>query len=893
MESNDINTDLKELKMDLEKDKKILKESARSSDKDQIVEPDPDQMKSKMDSKAVTIDLKEGKTIKKELVTDSEEVSVASKEVNEIPKESNKDVKKFKVESKEICTDSQNIMKSMMDSKEASVESKEVNMMKRELVTDSEEISMASKEVNDNPKESNKDVKKFKVESKELCRDSQNIMTDSTEINPHPKNAKSSLTCEICSRTLSAERHLKRHLQNVHKMKSFNIGSMEDHPDSRNVSKKAYRDSDLKCVEWDRTMSIVRHLKRYLQNVHKKNIKDLKSKKDIPESKRKSYSNKKHPKNASPSRTCDKCGKMLSAERHLMRHLQSVHKIQVNMKSKNGSNGFKKATFESKNAKSRLTNSKWGKTISAKQHLKRHLQNVYRNQDSRKKIIGSNIAKFRRACKECGKMLSSQNLQRHKDLVHRKVKKYITCTFPNCDEKFQRHEKRAIHKAKVHGLPTPLATISARTCKECGKTLSATCHLKRHVDHVHKKRKRLMLRCTFPKCTESFTHGRQREVHRVTVHGFPMPYVCHVCQKTFYCNTSLREHKKSHASVLAYPCNKCTSAFAYRPNMVRHIRLVHGDNSKNFSCPYCNQKFSMKGNMLRHAKRRHTDEKDFKCHVCNKAFAEGYELRTHLNMHLGKIFGKCATCQKPFRTQRGLTLHVNREHTKKIILRCSLCPQEFCGQQSLDRHTENIHSQKSLQCMHCDAAFSTYPAYKGHVRRSHFHKPARKVCKTCGMKVFNLQQHVREIHGTAKFKCKNCLAPFSKKKTLRRHIKTKHTNKYHECDTCKKRYLTQEGLEEHTNNTHTNESKFECDLCPFTSGFESGLKIHKIRSHSQQTKAKQKLAKNSGKTQIKLAKKSRKAQMKLAKKSEKLPIVSSPKVAKFNFGKVEITSIVE
>ncbi len=72
--------------------------------------------------------------------------------------------------------------------------------------------------------------------------------------------------------------------------------------------------------------------------------------------------------------------------------------------------------------------------------------------------------------------------------------------------------------------------------------------------------------------------------------------------------------------------------FSYKSALLRHIKNIH-DGQRNFKCAVCGKQFAQNCDLRRHA-RIHTGEKPYKCEICGRPFCQKYGLRIHLaNVH--------------------------------------------------------------------------------------------------------------------------------------------------------------------------------------------------------------------------------------------------------------------
>ena len=59
----------------------------------------------------------------------------------------------------------------------------------------------------------------------------------------------------------------------------------------------------------------------------------------------------------------------------------------------------------------------------------------------------------------------------------------------------------------------------------------------------------------------------------------------------------------------------------------------------------------------------HTNEKEFQCDICSKAYVLERDLKTHIERHGEKCF-KCDLCDSSFSYETGLKMHKQKVHEK-------------------------------------------------------------------------------------------------------------------------------------------------------------------------------------------------------------------------------------
>ncbi|QQP56964.1 Uncharacterized protein FKW44_001809 [Caligus rogercresseyi] len=82
-----------------------------------------------------------------------------------------------------------------------------------------------------------------------------------------------------------------------------------------------------------------------------------------------------------------------------------------------------------------------------------------------------------------------------------------------------------------------------------------------------------------------------------------------------------------------HACNLCDKAFAQIINLRTHVATVH-EGKKNYPCPECDKNFTQKGNLKAHITTIHQKLKNFQCVYCHKLFSQKGNMKTHIkNTH--------------------------------------------------------------------------------------------------------------------------------------------------------------------------------------------------------------------------------------------------------------------
>lgn len=97
---------------------------------------------------------------------------------------------------------------------------------------------------------------------------------------------------------------------------------------------------------------------------------------------------------------------------------------------------------------------------------------------------------------------------------------------------------------------------------------------------------------------------------------------------------------------------------------------------------------------------------------------------------------KCHRCDKQFANLQSFRTHYRRHTTDRLP--CTVCPRTFLTQEDLDEHGRTHTTELRLVCSHCQMSFTEFDQYSSHVRshrnaeRKANASPTKWKCPQCG-----------------------------------------------------------------------------------------------------------------------------------------------------------------
>lgn len=256
--------------------------------------------------------------------------------------------------------------------------------------------------------------------------------------------------------------------------------------------------------------------------------------------------------------------------------------------------------------------------------------------------------------------LLNQHIFKHK--VEELGNSNFNCTY--CQMVFESSDEVDAHRLEFHTRSeVPFA------CESCDKSFSIKFDLMKHIQNIHKEKRKLNCKYCYKKCPDEET----LEFH-------------------------LLEHENERAST----CPHCNKSFKGIKLLRHHITYYHSRNGyaeankkRNLHCSICDKAFIYPNQVRNHEINIHgVGEAAFFCNVCQKGFAKQWDLQNHELMHSNNKPFKCSECFKDFRRATHLKSHIYNVHTpatEKPEIRCLLCDKPFKNVEALRKHIRKIH----------------------------------------------------------------------------------------------------------------------------------------------------------------------------------------------------------
>lgn len=545
-----------------------------------------------------------------------------------------------------------------------------------------------------------------------------------------------------------------------------------------------------------------------------------------------------------PVIVCDVCGVSGNRDEGMQQHKADDHKSVYKKK---------RSYFESSEEDEGENDNECNSRESSDKSSDSELQRSRRQKKPRGKSIfhpriaaGSvlkPVAEVWYTCNFCKKKLKPRNnMIRHMMLLHDPVSKPFACKF--CVLRFDDEKKKDLHEQTTHENEGALILF----CKVCGVSGNIEEGMKHHMLDDHKILPSEIENVSFESpSTRIIGNSRsfKQEEHSNDFEGSTFGNCSgndsRKSEKTGRRKSSTVFHPRiTPGSVLKpcqeiwYSCSFCDKSLKPRPNMLRHMMLLHDPVTKPFACKFCVLRFDDLRKKNYHESTVHEVDEDstiiFSCDICGASGSHEKGMRHHkkedhdpakqgrkrMKTSIGvKTEDESTEDESGTMENHKLDDH-NRRHESKDTIHATFHPRPAPGSENLE------FSEVPFECNFCD-----------------------KVLKPKNF----LVQHMRAKHdpGIKPFACRYCVDRFRTKTALIEHIAESHdktdSKVIYFCDICGVSGTKKEGMEHHMTDDHLSitqkvehEFKYNCMRCKAKFKRKQFLDNHLMFHHEENIK---------------------------------------------------------
>ena len=220
---------------------------------------------------------------------------------------------------------------------------------------------------------------------------------------------------------------------------------------------------------------------------------------------------------------------------------------------------------------------------------------------------------------------------------------------------------------------------------------------------------------------------------------------------------------------MARACGLCKKEISKIANLIVHIRKVH----KIYS--YCQEHKKKLKTPKEHLDHKKNSHKALICTICDKAYSN----RSNLKSHIQSIHGKSK---------------LNNKRAKKP---CNDCKKSF---RNLTRHKQNCGKNEPQICTTCGRDFKSKKARLCHQKTIH---EIEKKCEICGEVC--IDQNILQIHKDNLHSIENSHENFD----IDTQIENSTQAQLYECDICARTYASTIEMKIHVRSIHNSVKKHE------------------------------------------------------------------------------------
>ncbi|KAJ8910099.1 hypothetical protein NQ315_013236 [Exocentrus adspersus] len=399
-------------------------------------------------------------------------------------------------------------------------------------------------------------------------------------------------------------------------------------------------------------------------------------------------------------------------------------------------------------------------------HLQhKHPGETHPESDAAPDIVNVNVRKKKYHCPVCNTVFLRSRALRSHVRAH---KEYYPYACENCGRKFKVKGSYMIHLENYKRFQD-CTVKKCHVCKEMFSKDAVKDHYKTHktIECVLCKKK-FLSQVHYNRHVENHLNNKFKNIKRQRRQKREI--LCPVCGKLFCSNTGLGIHMSSHSQNRNYKCDKCPKAFKTIYTFKRHVELVHMAKKK-YQCSICGKMTKTLQNLEGHKFLKHSDVYTHVCQICGATFKRNDYYKRHLQKHAATGTATNLPGNKKYRFAP--------KTRSEVPLPCKYCNRKFRYIQNLRGHLLRCHtiSDTRYKCQYCNMTFCTKSNRVRHERRHADPKKFELTCKVC-YNIFEskkeLEIHAGKHKGSARRRCDLCGEIFPSKHLLMNHKRHEH-----------------------------------------------------------------------------------------------------------------------
>lgn len=226
-------------------------------------------------------------------------------------------------------------------------------------------------------------------------------------------------------------------------------------------------------------------------------------------------------------------------------------------------------------------------------------------------------------------------------------------------------------------------------CVMCGESFPTFEILSEHMKSPVSCKQEQSVVC--PICEKSFKNRSRCNAH-INTHKEKPKYPCKNCGKEFPNTIALQAHLETmhtpyfDATLDAFACKLCNKEAPTKQRILNHINTNHYRIS-TFLCDICGKSFWKESSLRAHT-LIHTDSKPYMCQICSKSFKLPSSLRAHIQTHSQERRFICDECGKTFKKNTSLMEH-KKHHAGHFPFQCDICKKRFVSKSAQSTHMKS------------------------------------------------------------------------------------------------------------------------------------------------------------------------------------------------------------